>query len=384
MKLTTFAQSLNDLNLIKDQGLQEVILGHQDFSRFGKLKNEDFFEFSKRAKELGLKVIFEWDILMTENTFLKLALEIVPFLDSFDSLRVQDPGALEWGFKNTTKPLQFIAENGNHNLPGLQGWIDHVQGRMERIALSIELPKIKIEEYCKILKVPCELLGLGRILLFYTPRQLLSPLTEDKLSFNQEISAVGESEESPHKGFPIIENRHGTFMFHIKDFCLVDFAQELKSLGLSFFRVDLRFSAFDQLKEIKALTEEFNEDSFGTFKEKYPQDLMRGFYLVNKTDVLFPKLKNHRLQSREGNYLGEVLEAEKGSHLAIFVKNSKGLRKSDKLKIVHPKGEVFEALIYSLRNLSLEEVEYIEPQKTALIQFVGGVWVKSHVFYQHP
>ena len=69
MKLTTFAQSLNDLNLIKDQGLQEVILGHQDFSRFGKLKTEDFFEFSKRAKELGLKVIFEWDILMTENTF---------------------------------------------------------------------------------------------------------------------------------------------------------------------------------------------------------------------------------------------------------------------------------------------------------------------------
>jgi putative protease len=384
MKLTTFAQSLNDLNLIKDQGLQEVILGHQDFSRFGKLKTEDFFEFSKRAKELGLKVIFEWDILMTENTFLKLALEIAPFLDSFDSLRVQDPGALEWGFKNTTKPLQFIAENGNHNLPGLQGWIDHVQGRMERIALSIELPKIKIEEYCKILKVPCELLGLGRILLFYTPRQLLSPLSEDKLSFNQEISAVGESVESPHKGFPIIENRHGTFMFHIKDFCLVDFAHELKSLGLGFFRIDLRFSAFDQLKEIKALTEDFNEDSFIEFKEKYPQDLMRGFYLVNKTDVLFPKLKNHRLQSREGNYLGEVLEAEKGSHLAIFVKNSKGLRKSDKLKIVHPKGEVFEALIYSLRNLSLEEVDYIEPQKTALIQFVGGVWVKSHVFYQHP
>lgn len=384
MKLTTFAQSLNDLNLIKDQGLQEVILGHQDFSRFGKLKTEDFFEFSKRAKELGLKVIFEWDILMTENTFLKLAFEIAPFLDSFDSLRVQDPGALEWGFKNTTKPLQFIAENGNHNLPGLQGWIDHVQGRMERIALSIELPKIKIEEYCKILKVPCELLGLGRILLFYTPRQLLSPLSEDKLSFNQEISAVGESEESPHKGFPIIENRHGTFMFHIKDFCLVDFAHELKSLGLGFFRIDLRFSAFDQLKEIKALTEDFNEDSFIEFKEKYPQDLMRGFYLVNKTDVLFPKLKNHRLQSREGNYLGEVLEAEKGSHLAIFVKNSKGLRKSDKLKIVHPKGEVFEALIYSLRNLSLEEVDYIEPQKTALIQFVGGVWVKSHVFYQHP
>lgn len=382
MKLTTFAQNLSDLNLIKDQGLDEVILGHQDFSRFGKLKSDELMALSQRARELGLKVIFEWDILMTENTFAKLANEILTFLDSFDALRVQDPGALEWGFKNTIKPLQFIAENGNHNLPGLQGWIDHVQGRLERIILSIELPKNKIEEYAKALSVPCELLGLGRILLFYTPRQLLSPLSADKFSYNDEISAIGESEESPHKGFPIIENRHGTFMFHIKDFCLVDFAKELKTIGLSYFRVDLRFSEITQLKEIRILTEEINEKTFNDFKQIYPQDLMRGFYHVNKTDVLFPKLKNHRLQSREGDYIGEVLEAEKGSHLAIFVKNAKGLKKTDKLKIIHPKGEIFEAMIYSLRNLSLEEVEYVEPQKTALIQFVGGVWVKSQVFYQ--
>ena len=382
MKLTTFAQTLNDLNLIKDQGLDHVILGHQDYSRFGKLKTEEFLEFSKRARELGLKVIFEWDILMTENTFLKLTADMPKFLDAFDSLRVQDPGALEWGFKHTTKPLQFIAENGNHNLIGLQGWIKHVEGRMERIVLSIEIPKTIIAEYVKVLGVPCELLGLGRILLFYTPRQLLSPLAEDKYSTNETISAVGESEESPHKGFPIVENRHGTFMFHIKDFCLVDYAHELKELGLSYFRVDLRWSEFAQLKELKALVSEFNEASFEAFKELYPQDLMRGFYLVNKTDVLFPKLKNHRLQKREGDYIGEVIEAEKGSHLAIFVKNPKGLSKTDKLKIIHPKGEILEAIIYSLKNLSLEEVDHIPANQTALIQFVGGVWVKSHVFFQ--
>jgi putative protease len=382
MKLTTFAQSLNDLNLIKDQGLDNVILGHQEYSRFGKLKTEEFLDFSKRARELGLKVIFEWDILMTENTFLKLTSQMPQFLDSFDSLRVQDPGALEWGFKHTTKPLQFIAENGNHNLVGLQGWISHVQGRMERIALSIEIPKPIIAEYVKVLGVPCELLGLGRILLFYTPRQLLSPLAEDKYSTNETISAVGESEESPHKGFPIVENRHGTFMFHIKDFCLVDYAHELRDLGLSYFRVDLRWSEFSQLKEVKELVNQFDETKFEDFKEIYPQDLMRGFYLVNKTDVLFPKLKNHRLQKREGDYIGEVLEAEKGSHLAIFVKNPKGLSKDDKLKIIHPKGEIIEAFIYSLKNLSLEDVDHIPANQTALIQFVGGVWVKSHVFFQ--
>ena len=382
MKLTTFAQTLNDLNLIKDQGLGEVILGHQDYSRFGKLKRDEFLEFSKRARELGLRVIFEWDILMTENTFTKLTADIPSLLPSVDSLRVQDPGALEWSFKNSDKPLQFIAENGNHNLIGLQGWISHVQGRLERIALSIEIPKNVLEEYLKVLTVPCELLGLGRILLFYTPRQLLSPLREDKFTFNETICAIGESEESPHKGFPVIENRHGTFMFHIKDFCLVDHAQGLREIGLQYFRVDLRWSEFSLLRDVKSLVQSFNEEEFGEFKERYPQDLMRGFYLVNKTDVLFPKLKNHRLQKREGDYVGEVIDAAKSSHLAIFVKNSKGLKKSDKLKIVRPKGEIFETLIYSLRNLSLEEVGHIPPNQTALIQFVDGVWAKSHVFFQ--
>lgn len=382
MKLTTFAQSLNDLNVIKAQGLDEVILGHQDFSRFGKLKDEEFFSFSKRARELGLRVIFEWDILMTENTFVRLAQEIMPFLPVIDSLRVQDAGALEWGFRHTDKPLQFIAENGNHNLVGLQGWITHVEGRMERIALSIEIPKTILEEYVKVLGVPCELLGLGRILLFYTPRQLLTPLSEEKHAFNETLSAIGESEESPHKGFPIVENRHGTFMFHLKDFCLVDYAHELKSMGLSYFRVDLRWSEFSRLHELHLLVESFEENKFAAFKESYPQDLMRGFYLVNKTDVLFPKLKNHRLQKREGDYVGEIIEAETSSHLAIFIKNPKGLRKSDKLKIIHPKGEIFESLIYSLKNLSLEEVDHIPANQTALIQFIGGVWVKSHVFFQ--
>jgi putative protease len=379
MKFTTYAQSLHDLNLIKDQGLDEVILGHMDFSRFGKLSTEDFFFFSKRAQELKLRVIFEWDILMTENTFKKLKVDLVQFLDHCQSLRVQDPGALEWCLKKTQLPLQFIAENGNHNLLGLQSWTEYAAGRMERIVLSIELPRHIIEEYTEKLSVPCELLGLGRILLFYTPRQLLSPLVEAKQSYYQEMSAIGESEESPHKGFPIVENHHGTFMFHIKDFCLLDHLKELKSSKLSHLRIDFRWTAMELLKDVNALMN--TEGETEAFKEKYPQDLMRGFYLVNKTDVLFPKLKNHRLQNREGDYIGEVIEAEKGSHLAIFIKNNLGIKKSDKLRIVHPKGEEFEVGIYSLKNLALEEVDLISAGQTAIIQFVGGVWVKSHVFY---
>lgn len=369
MKYLTFAQNLHDLNLIKDQGMSEVILGHRDFSRFGKLDDESYLNLATRARELGIKVTFEWDILMTENVFTATSNKIPEFLDSMDSLRVQDPGAFEWSLKHTDKPIQFIAENGNHNLLGLKGWIDYAGPRMERIVLSIELSKNVIEEYIKELLVPCEILGFGRILLFYTPRNLLSPLTTEKIPLNQELVALGESEESPHKGFPIVENKHGTFMFHIKEFCLLEYRDDLIKMGLDTFRIDLRWEGLSHLTNLD------------TLKETYPKDLMRGFYLVNKTDVLFPKLKNSRLQKREGDYVGEILEAEKGQHLAIMVKNPKGLKKSNSLRIVHPKGEVFEVQIHWLKNVALEEVESIELHKLALIPFINGVWVKSHVFY---
>jgi U32 family peptidase len=372
MRPTTYAQNLHDLGLIKEQGLEEVILGHQDFSRFGKLKDQEFLDFSARARQLGMRVIFEWDILMSEKTFTQLTSHLVGLLPAIDVLRVQDPGALEWSYHHSSLPLQFIAENGNHNLEGLSAWCEAFKPRMERLVLSIELPKAQIEHYLGALSVPCELLGLGRILLFYTPRLLLSPLSEEKISFNETLTALAESEESPHKGFPVIENRHGTFMFHIKDFCLLDFAQDLCAAGLAFFRLDLRWCDPALLREI---------NNFENLKKLYPQQLIRGFYHVNKTDVLFPKLKNARLQNRQGDYLGDVIEAQKGSHLAIMVKNPRGLRSMEKLRFIHPEGEVFESTAHNLRNLALEDVGHVESQKIALIPFVKGVWVKSQVFY---
>lgn len=381
MKLTSYGRSLHDLNILKDQGFEEVILEPKSLSRFGKLSNEEFVALATRAKELGLRVLLEWDILMTEDVFTSKLKEISNYIAHADAIRVQDPGAFGWVVRNTDKSLQFIAENGNHNLPALEGWVELAKGRLERLILSIELSKTAIQDYVQKLNVPCELLGMGRILLFYTPRPLLSALAPEKMSMNGELAVLGESEESPHKGFPIVENAHGTFMFHIKEFCLVDFAHELREMGLSYFRIDQRWD--NQLVgEISSLVKSFDATQFDAFKEKYTQDLMRGFYLVNKTDVLFPKLKNSRLQKREGDYIGEVLEAEKSSHLAIMVKNPKGLKKTDQLKILHPKGEIFETKIYSLRNLSLEEVDEIAAGNLAIIQFVGGVWVKSQVFYQ--
>ncbi len=381
MKLTTYARSLHELNVLCDQGFREVILEPKALARFGKLSKEEFITLFNRASELGLRVLLEWDILMTEDIFSEKVTALRELLPYADALRVQDPGALHWAIKETRKPLQFIAENGNHNREALEGWIELSGGRLERVVLSIELSKTTIEDYVEHLSVPCELLGLGRILLFYTPRPLLSALVPERVAQNQELAALGESEESPHKGFPLIENQHGTFMFHIKEFCLLDYAADIREAGLGFFRIDQRWEEPSKLPQITALVRSFDAAVFERFKDIYSQDLMRGFYLVNKTDVLFHKLKNSRLQKREGNYLGEVLEAQKASHLAIMVKNARGIRIGDVLQIIHPKGHVMDTKVHTLRNLALEAVTIVPAGSVALIQFVEGVWAKGQVYF---
>lgn len=378
MKLTGFAETFHDLSLLKENGSEEVILGMRAFSRFGRLDEETFFPMVARARELNLRIIFEWDILMTEESFKKVIHEITSYLEVVDAIRVQDPGAYHWAMEKTKKPLQFIAENGNHNIEALLGWCEAGAGRLERIILSIELSRDSLLEYCQKLPVPAELLGLGRILLFYSPRSLLSPLNPERESVNEDIHALGESEESPHKGFPVLENRHGTFMFHIKEFCLLDYASDLRSIGLSFLRIDQRFSENSFFTDAVKVAR--REKMFESFREEYPQELMRGFYHVNKSDVLFPKLKNMRLQNRGGDYLGEVLEAEKASHLAILVKNPRGMKVGDAFRIIHPKGAVFEGVIHSLKDVNLSEQATIPQDELALIPFISGVWVKSQVF----
>jgi putative protease len=380
MNLTGFAQNSHDLSLLKSSGITEVILGMREFSRFGKLDGPTFVRLAGDATRLGMRVIFDWDILMTEETFQKTITEIPVWIELADAIRVQDPGAFQWSLNNTALPIHFIAESGNHNLEALRGWCEAGGNRMERMILSIELSRDSIREYCEKLPVPCELLGLGRILLFYSPRSLLAPLNPERIALNEDIEALGESEESPHKGFPVLENRHGTFMFHIKEFCLIDYASDLEGLGLSWLRIDQRFTERNFTPEAVKVVK--REAMFENFKSEYPQDLMRGFYHVNKSDVLFPKLKNMRLQNRQGDFLGEVLEAEKGSHLAILIKNPRGIKLGDKFTIVHPKGEIFEGEVRSLRNVNLEEVSEVVQDDLALIPYMNGVWVKSQLFFR--
>ena len=377
MKFVSYFESFDLLNLQNKAEIKELIISTREFSRFGNLKLAELNELVSKLNDYDL--VFEWDILMTDSVFNK-KIELIKSIDlsKFKSIRVQDPGALEFCLENIDLPIQFIAETGNRNILGLSKWISYIDDRLDRIVLSTELPKTKLQEIHDTFKVNTELSVLSDILLFYSPRSLVAPLIDKKdvLSEHDELNILGNSEESPHKGFPIIENRHGTFMFYTKNHCLLDELDGLKEMGLSFARVDSRhFSAEEKQLSFKFLA---NEVDFSSFKANFSKNLIKSFYRSNRSDVLFPKLKNSRLLKDDKTFIGEVVTVEKGYGIGIKVNGRKKLNLNDQISFKTPEGKVVNSTINRLETWGGTNLESIS-NGHAVIQFVKGIAPKSIV-----
>jgi putative protease len=376
--LVTYCENAHQLQKAKDIGLNEVILGPKDLSRFGTLSIEDTNELVNLAHELKIKAVVEFDILITENNF-KATMAIFNQLNfkAIYAIRVQDQGVLHYIFNNTDLKLQFIAETANHNLASLKRYENLLGDRLDRVVLSIELTHDKIKIYKNALKTNVEFLVLGRILLFYTPRNLLTPLTDSMLSYNNSLIATGESEESPHKGFPLIENKHGTFMFHIKHQYLLDFMDDLDVVDYK--RVDLRFDAdFNLIEDIsKVYCKKLDAKEF---KALYPFDTIRGFFKVNKSNVLFKKLKNQRVQRKDDNYIGEVIHAQKPNHLILHLKGQHKLELGQTIKFNNPEGKHIDFEIKSLKDLYGNELSTSKDGEFVQLKYHSSIWVKSQAY----
>lgn len=375
-QMITYAESMQQLKTLSSIGIKEVILSDKRFSRIA--KNEDFEALALKAKELKLKVIFEWDVLLTDRELLE-AIKTFESLNHklIDAVRMQDPGVAQFIFEKTDFEMHFIAEMGNHNLSSLKTWESYFGERLTQMVLSNELSKEKLKNYKKELSVKLEILTLGKILLFYSPRKLISPLLDED-RFEDYISAIADSEESPHKGFPIIQNRHGTFMFHLKHLFLWDKLPELRDTGIDIYRVDLRDTKdFNILKKLNDLLLGIGSIDI---KSSYPFSVIRGYFQTNKSDVLFKKLKNYRIQRKDDSYIGEVLECQKSSYMALKIAKGKKLHINENIKFINPEGKEIHASVLWIRNSNYEEIPEASSERVALIQYMGGVWPKSQIY----
>ncbi|MGI4992938.1 U32 family peptidase [Halobacteriovorax sp. GFR7] len=393
MKTTTYLNSLNDLPgiIANKSSVSEVILATRLFSQIGKLSVDDMAQAISSLKSEGIAFSLEWDILMTETRFGMYKQQFLKYADlGFKSIRLRDPGAVNFclnEFPNLKIDL-LLDTGGHHNLNSIKVWKKLVGDRLRKIVLSIELSSSVIKDFCQEIHswgVETELLVFGRILLFYTPRNLVSPLYSDESLEDNYLEVSGSSEESPHKGFPIVENQHGTFMFNTKDQFLLEYIDELKECGVNDLRVDTRHLENNNLlSDVVALINAFDKTKAKEVKDQFGNSTTRGFFHVNKSDVLFKKLKNKRTQRQDEGFLGEVVDVVKKSHMAILIKGMRAeefaLKVGDELRLNTPDGKVKTTKVHKITHTNGSETDSAKTGELVLIPHVSGVSVKTMAY----
>ena len=302
MKFITFLENKKTLELIQDTSIREVILEHETLSRMGRLNTENLLSLTDTALESGFLPILQWDILCTQSHFDKCIklLNNLP-ASKFAAIRVQDIGAAEWVRQKLPEiPIHFIAETGNHNLTGLLRWHEYFGQQLQRFVLSSELPISTLINYCRTLTVPCEILAAGRILLFYTPRKLLSnnESSKNSIEFSEKILVSSDQQQ---RQFRTLENQHGTFMFHHKDLFLLDFIPELQNINLKVLRLDFRHIEIkpDFIKKIDRLLGKFDKQTVKSLKSTWPYKITHGFFRANRTDLAIDRIKTRTARIME-------------------------------------------------------------------------------------
>ncbi len=322
MKFTTFVTSKEDiLACAAAPNLEEVLIEPTQLSREGRLSLEEAESLAKEAAQHGLKPTLVWDILMTETEFAtrsKLVAEMN--LELFTAIRTQDPGAAVWVRENAPgTPLQLVVENSNHNMPALLRWVAEL--RPQRLVLSTQLPEDKLISCCQQLDTECEVLGAGKILLFYSKRHLLQANfgNDEDANDSHWIYADSSSEESASRPFPTIENEHGTFMYLNKDHFILDSLARLDAAGMHTIRIDLRDPQADGraaqgIDTVCAMTlsNDPGLDSVWTRPTSAP------FFKRNKTDKQFARMKPQTRLLRDAKCVAEVVSVERGELLGLF------------------------------------------------------------------
>jgi putative protease len=382
VKFSTFVSSKIDIDKCTEAAnVAEVLIETSLLAREGRLSLSEAKALAVYATEKKLRPVLVWDILMTEEEFLDCTKSIQELgTQHFSAIRVQCIGAaryLKESFPSLS--IQLIAENANCNLATLLSWCSSLGKQLDRIILSIQLPAEKIVEFVQKLPVQTEILGLGRILLFYSRRNLLIKNFESLGEEWREVLA--ESEESNRRPFPIIDNRHGTFMYLDKDQYILHKLDAITAGCPTYFRIDLRHlsefprSAFDiETISVQALSNP--ED----LRKNWPRPTIAPFFKSNLTTKQFKLLNSELRFNRDDTCVAEIVSTERDRHCVLRVVQPFTL--PGKFKVLDPGGVEVEKELLSLKTLAGEEITSANTDQVLIAPWIkkistGSLMVKA-------
>lgn len=360
---------------------ERLSLNHKTFGKIEELPQEfDPSTFSLEA-----------DRLITESEF-EAYLDLVKkfYGQGVRRFRVKDIGILNYfsiaSHLEQCPEIKFIfnlESGGHHNYESIIFYEKNYGAIIEKLIISTEITFENLSEILAKVKLPIEIYGLGPILLFYTPRKLLNNQIKQELQNlpegKQELIATGTSMESPHSGFDIIQNSGGTLMYAPNHFCLLDYVDRLKEIGIDAIRVDLRGVEDTVQKEIlNNYLSSLGPEKLKEFRKLYPVRVLKGLFVVNKSKVLFKKLKNKTLENVQDHH-AMVVEVAKDSHMLIKQTTATNLKVKDQILIQSPDGREKKVTLKWIKDLAGSECEQTRAGKHFIIDVVPAISIKSKI-----
>jgi putative protease len=379
MQLVTFVSSEADiLECAKNSLITEVLIETQLLARVGQLSLQQAREVAELAQANGLRPILVWDILMTEPVFQKTVASLEDqFLSKFAAVRVADLGAAYWLKQKGAPKIQLILEAGSHNLTAILGWEEYFGECLQSLIVSHELPEASLQLICKSVRSPVEILGAGRVELFYSPRPLLSQNFSP--GANGLIEVTSASEDSHKREFPTVESAHGTMMYLHRDRFILQRWLILEQLGLAQLRVDLRhLSGPGRAAEgIGQLVQQIETGA----EIKWPVASGQPFKHSNNTTRQFGRLRS-KLAGRRGlrGCVAEVVASETECYTVYKVIRAASLVGPFRFEFTTGDELVLEKL--SLRDLEDQPVSYCEEDQILLSPWVRKAGPGSLVFVE--
>jgi putative protease len=370
----TQAFVLEDIERLATYGVTEILLEPQVLSKRGTLSRKELEDAFTLCERYSLDIFLQWDILNDQKYFHQRSrwLSGLP-LEKIKAVRILDTGAAFWFMQqNFPCRLHLICEVGNRNLLGLQRWCTHFAPQLDRLILCSEIPLGQLKEWVPQLPVSCELLGLGPLLLFYSPRALLSP------HLGQVGEVTAQSEESQNRAFPVVETNHGTYLYHSKDLSLMSSLRVLEELGLQHIRWD-RYET-PEPATLSLFAEHFQQrtpESLERLKNAGKRPWIPGFFSGNHSDSTFSQLKNKLWSHRGDDFVAEVVDVQKKSAIAIYTQ--KPFYQGESFYYLTPEGLKKPFVAHALKDTQGQPVSFLPSGKIGILPWMSQISPKSLV-----
>jgi U32 family peptidase len=229
-------------------GADAVYVGGKEYSlrAFARnLSSEELAIAATMAHRLDKKLYVTVNVFARETDFKALP-GYLAYLEQIgvDGLIVSDPGVVQLARSVAPGlPLHLSTQANTTNSHSARFWQD--QG-ISRINLARELTFDELSDIRGNCHVQLETFVHGAMCVSYSGRCLLSALLNDR-SANRGLCTQPcrwsyniVEEKRPGQYFPILEDRHGSYIFNSKDLCLLDELGNLIDLGIDAFKIEGR------------------------------------------------------------------------------------------------------------------------------------------------